>query len=250
MATRNPFLAPEVKSRRGGPVKQPLSRDIIVRATLDLLTQEGLDQVSLRKVAASLDTGPASLYAYVEDLQELYALVLDRALGDVETVGNPRRDWRQRLDALLHSYYQVLSRSLGLAQLALTMVAIGPNALRIVEVLLGLLEEAGIDKTTSAWAVDLISLYVTAIAAEHSHHRKLSSQSFGSLSRALDAVSAADYPRVHAVREDFVTGGGPDRFTWAVDALIAGILETPRTPINGKAKSAASPARKKRLRSR
>jgi AcrR family transcriptional regulator len=244
MSARNPFLAPEVKSRRGGPAKQPLSRDIIVRSTLDLLTQEGIDQVSLRKVAASLDTGPASLYAYVEDLQELYALVLDRALGDVETVGNPRRDWRQRLDALLQSYYHALSRSLGLAQLALTMIAIGPNALRIAEALLGLLEEAGIDKATSAWAVDVITLYVTAVAAEHSHHRKLSNQLKGSVSRAMFAVSEADYPRVYAVREEFLSAA-PDRFTWAIDALIAGILETPRTLTKDKPKSTPSRTRKK-----
>jgi len=81
MGTRDPFKASEVVSRRGGAAKQPLSRDIIVAAALDLLTQEGLDGLSLRKVAAALDTGAASLYAYVEDLQELHALLLDRALA-------------------------------------------------------------------------------------------------------------------------------------------------------------------------
>ena len=250
MSARNPFLAPEVKSRRGGPVKPPLSRDIIVKSTLDLLTQEGLEQVSLRKVAALLDTGPASLYAYVEDLQELYALVLDRALADVDTVGNPRRDWRQRLDALLQSYFHVLVRSPGLAQLALTIVALGPNALRIIEALLGLLQEAGIDTGTAAWAVDLISLHVTANAAEKSYRRKLPSEFIGTIARALDAVSEAEYPRIHAVHDDLVGGTGHERFTWAVDVLIAGILETPRSLTKGKPKSTTARTRKKTSRVR
>jgi len=50
--------------------------------------------------------------------------------------------------------------------------AAGPNALRIIEALLGLLGEAGVEQATAAWAVDLITLYVTAIAAEQSQRRR------------------------------------------------------------------------------
>ena len=78
MVARNPFEAPDVESRRGGPVKQPLSRDAIVAEALRQITTNRLKGMSLRKVAAALDTGPATLYAYVQDLDELYALVLDR----------------------------------------------------------------------------------------------------------------------------------------------------------------------------
>ena len=53
--------------------------------------------MSLRKVATALKTGPASLYAYVDDLQELQALVLDRALGGVDTRGAKRGAWRSNL---------------------------------------------------------------------------------------------------------------------------------------------------------
>jgi AcrR family transcriptional regulator len=79
MMARNPFEARHIESRLGGPVKQPLSRDAIVAEALRQLTSNGLEGMSLRKVAAALETGPASLYAYVEDLNELHALVLDRA---------------------------------------------------------------------------------------------------------------------------------------------------------------------------
>src|ERR1051325_979501 len=101
MGDRNPFQAPEVTSRRGGPSKAPLSRDVIVTAALALLCKDGADGMSLRKVASALETGPASLYVYVENLQELEALVLDRALGHVKTVGARGRDWQQRTTALL-----------------------------------------------------------------------------------------------------------------------------------------------------
>lgn len=225
MQSRNPFQAPEVTSRRGGPAKVPLSRDAIVAEALDLLTREGLEGMSLRKVASALDTGPASLYAYLENLQELRALVLDRALAGVKTDSGGGRSWGHRLASLLESYLHVLLDTPGLAHLAMSTIAAGPNALRIVEALLALLEEGGVDRATAAWAVDLLSLYVTAVAAEQSHRRD-DPDALGPIARALSAVSAEEYPRISAAREDLVAG--PGRVEWGLDVLLKGILQTPR----------------------
>jgi len=224
MSRRDPFQARPVTSRRGGPTKDPLSRDVIVTAALDLLTRQGAEGTSLRKVAAALDTGPATLYAYVDDLQELQALVLDRALGEVRTAG--AGDWRRRLLALLESYFEALSRRPGLAQLAMNAIAVGPNALRIMEALLGQLDEAGMEDATAAWAVDLLLLYVTAVAAEHGPRRGKPDPLAGA-ARALDKVSAATHPRVHALRGQMLAGDGPARFAWSIEVLLQGLLRTP-----------------------
>ena len=78
MAVQNPFMGREVRSRRSSAVKALLSRERIVDEALVLLRQGGLDAMSLRAVAKRLETGPASLYAYVDSLDSLRALVLDR----------------------------------------------------------------------------------------------------------------------------------------------------------------------------
>lgn len=223
----NPFDAPEVASRRGGPVKQPLSRDRIVLEALRQLKEDGLKGMSLRKVAAALDTGPASLYAYVADLDALHALVLDRALAEVDTRARGKAGWRERLVRVLTSYARTLSASPGLAQLAFGRVAVGPNALRITETLLALLAEGGVELATAAWAVDLLVLYVTAVVAEHSTGRD-PVPSDGSVTRAVRQISAADYPRIHAAREHMLSGKPEERFGWAVEVLLRGILQSPR----------------------
>ncbi|MGC4070793.1 MAG: TetR/AcrR family transcriptional regulator C-terminal domain-containing protein [Polyangiaceae bacterium] len=225
MSQRNPFVERNVASRRGGPVKDPLSRDRIVQAAYELLAEGGLESMSLRKVAARLETGAASLYAYVEDLRELQALVLDHALGKVRFPKSRGQDWRSRLVALLRSYVNVLIETPGLAHIAMNSIAAGPNALRIIEAELALLEEAGVGATTSAWAVDLLSLYGTAIAAEQSH-RKEHGNPFEPLLRTLEQLSAREYPRVHASRESLVSGDGEERFEWAIDVLLNGLLRS------------------------
>jgi AcrR family transcriptional regulator len=228
VAQRDPFETRVVTSRRGGPVKQPLSRDAIVTAALGLITSAGLEGMSLRKVASALDTGPASLYAYVDNLQELQALVLDRALLGVKTKGPwPGRDWRGRVGALLGSYLKVLSARPGLAQLALSTIAVGPNAMRISETLLGLLAEGGVARATAAWAVDLLLLYCTAIAAEKGQLHD-GPDPLERVGRAVATLSPEEYPHIFAARQELLSGTGNERGAWAVAVLLNGILRTPR----------------------
>lgn len=229
MPRRNPFEARPVRSRRGGPVKEPLSRDAIVAEALRQLTTQGLDGMSLRKVAAALDTGPASLYAYVDDLQELHALVLDRALAKVNLRAAAHADWRERLHGILRSYARVLGASPGLAQLAFGTIAVGPNASRISEKLLALLEEGGVDPSTGAWAVDLLVLYITAIVAERGKGVDPVAPE-GLVAKAISSLSEQDYPRLHAARAELLSGTREERFAWAVDVLLQGILQSRRLP--------------------
>ncbi|MFV8753144.1 TetR/AcrR family transcriptional regulator [Nannocystaceae bacterium ST9] len=246
MAVRNPFEARPVASRRGGPSKPPLSREAIVAEALRLLRTEGLAGMSLRKVATALETGPATLYAYVQDLDELHALVLDQALANVEIAG-ATGDWRERLTAVLESYGRVLSTSPGLARLAFGTVAVGPNALRITEALLTLLEEGGVDLATAAWAVDLLVLYVTAIVAEHADGLD-PAEPEGAVVRAVAGASEQDHPRVHAAGALLFSGTAEERFAWAIDVILGGILQTPRAPRAGSKKS--TKARKRSTRGR
>ncbi|RYG79326.1 TetR/AcrR family transcriptional regulator, partial [bacterium] len=197
MTANDPFNAREVRGRRGGHVKAPLTRDLVVSEALRQLKEDGLAGMSLRKIALALETGPASLYVYVDDLDALHALVLDRALADVDVSGGRHRAWRERIKAVLTSYARVLFASRGLAQLALGTVAVGPNALRILDALLGMLSAGGVAPNTAAWAVDLLVLYVTAIAAERSE-RADPGDPVGPIAQALARAPSETYPHLHA----------------------------------------------------
>ena len=195
---------------------------------LDLLSREGLPGMSLRKVAAALETGPASLYAYVDNLRELQALVLDRALSDVSIPDVSVGHWQIRLVSLLKSYTGTLINRPGLAQLAMNTIASGPNALRILEALLALFAEAGVDGQIAAWAVDLVSLYATAIAVEESHRQRYGDP-LEPFIQLLGGVSARDFPRIYAAREQLTAGQGQERFEWAIEVLLKGVLPMPST---------------------
>lgn len=212
-------------SRRARPAKPALSRAIIVAAGLDLLRQDGIAGLSLRKVAQRLDTGAASLYVYLDNLDALHAQMLDHALGEVAIPAEG--DWRQRLCGLLRNYLQVLHATPGLGQLAMMTMATGPNALRLLEAQLGLLLEGGLDERRAAWAVDALPLYICAIAAEQDLRRQQADPLAG-ITQALAAAPAVQYPHSHRLQAEMLAGNGEARLSWALDMLINGLIHTPR----------------------
>jgi hypothetical protein len=107
--------------------------------------------------------------------------------------------------------------------LALSTIAAGPNSLRVIEAQLEALEDGGLERGTAAWAVDLLPLYVTAISAEQGQ-RDPATSPMGPITRSLSVVSSNEFPRVHAAREELLGGKGDERFEWALETLITGVL--------------------------
>ena len=85
-------------SRRERPAKPALTRAGIVAAAVRIMQAEGLDRVTMRRLAQELDTGAASLYVYVRNTAELHAAMLEELLGQVDlTPVTAAGDWRDRL---------------------------------------------------------------------------------------------------------------------------------------------------------
>ncbi|QBS43664.1 TetR/AcrR family transcriptional regulator [Nocardia sp. CS682] len=217
-------------SRRARPAKAPLSRDVIIETGLRVLDQDGQAALTMRRVAQELDTGAASLYVYVANRDDLMAAMLDHVLGTIEepTGGT----WRERLFALVESAVTVMSRHEGLALVALGAIPTGTNALVLVDRMLALLAEGGVDERTNSWAVDLLFLHITAVAAEQSAYNTKGMRAEAHLAEVRErfaALPAERYPMIVALGDTMMSGEGDQRARWALRVLIEGILATPAT---------------------
>jgi AcrR family transcriptional regulator len=84
---------------RHGP-RQGLSIDAVVTAATDLADTEGLDAVTMRRVAKALGVAPMTLYTYVPGKAELLDLMLDAAYASMPRLDTSGQQWRQRLAAI------------------------------------------------------------------------------------------------------------------------------------------------------
>ena len=156
----------EPVSRRGGPARPALSRAAIVAAALAIADRDGLDAVSMRRVAEELDTGASALYVYIENRDDLLGAMFDHAMAPVAEAVAPDGDWRQRLAWLLLKSIVTASGHGGLARIALTTVPAGPNAAIMTKRVRDLLLEGGLPEATIPAALDLLALFVTAAALD------------------------------------------------------------------------------------
>jgi len=213
-------------SRRERPAKPALTRPGIIDAALVILRDEGLSKVTMRRIATALDTGPASLYVYVRDTEDLHAQILDTLLAPVTAAVPGAGPWRGRLKALLTSYRDVLFHHPEIARMALSTQPSGPNYLALGDTILGLLNEGGVPDRAAAWGLDLLLLYPTAVAVEHSNQKSPTQKAddLTALAAQIAVVDAARYPHVARLGDELVSGAGPDRADWAFDVLLDGIL--------------------------
>ncbi|MFG1609322.1 TetR/AcrR family transcriptional regulator [Actinoplanes sp. NPDC049265] len=222
----------EPVSRRERPAKPALSRDGVVGLAFRIMREEGLERVTMRRLASELDTGPASLYVYVRNTAELHGALLDELLAELfvesETLGAPA-DWRDRLIDLLSRFAELLFGYPSLARSLLVLMPHGPRYLRLVDTVLGLLLEGGASPRAAAWGVDVLVAHAVATAAEHGTRDEsvTGADEFDTLATVAASASASDYPHLDRVRDELFSGTGGERMRWSFEVLLRGIESAP-----------------------
>jgi AcrR family transcriptional regulator len=202
-----------------------------VSTAVAVMRAEGLEKVTMRRLAQELDTGPASLYVYLANTAELHAAVLDELLGEVDLDPAGGEDWRERLVGVLRSYTRLLVEHPALARSALSARPSGEHYLRLLETLLALLDDGDVPPRQAAWGVDVLLQSATATAAEVATRRQSTDTEaeWDALTHALHEVSDETHPHLHALAGSLLAGTPEDRLSWCFHMLINGIAHT-RTP--------------------
>jgi AcrR family transcriptional regulator len=122
------------------------TREAIVAAATDLADTHGLDAVSVRRVAAALQTRPMDLYHYFARKDELIDLMVDEVVAGAVLDELPR-DWRDALAAIARALHAVCLAHPWVVTAAGRQALIGPNVMRHVEQSLEATAALGIDWT-------------------------------------------------------------------------------------------------------
>jgi AcrR family transcriptional regulator len=227
-----PLTNPAVRRRstRDRPAKAPLSVDAVVDAALAILKSDGLEAVTMRRVGASLDTGAASLYVYVSGREGLLQAMLDRVTATIVLeVPDPSR-WRAQLQSLLQRLHHALVAHPGIAAMRLADPPTTDSVLRLTENLLGILLAGGVDAQNAAWACDIFVSLTTAVASEDDVRRARGGdhedrgQQVEELYETFAGLPPDRFPLLAAHAAQMVAGDGDERFRFALDVVIDGVV--------------------------
>ncbi|MEV4124348.1 TetR/AcrR family transcriptional regulator [Nocardia sp. NPDC049707] len=148
---------------RESPRRRPaVTRDDIVAAAMDLANSEGLDAVSMRRVASRLGVGPMALYTHIDSKDDLFDLLADALAGEIILDENElTADWRASITQVARSERAMIKRHPWATDLVGKRTTIGPNALLHIEQSLKALDGLGISPAQATQIVQAVDQYTT-----------------------------------------------------------------------------------------
>lgn len=179
----------------------------VVRVAIEIADAEGLEAVSMRRVADRLGLGTMSLYTYVPGKGELLDLMLDTVYGerspDVVRAGAAPRE---AMEALARDQWDFHHRHPWTLYVASSRAVLGPNESDAYEAVLAVAADFGVPAREAVAIVDAVSMYVRGAAR--------------------DAVEAAAAERVTGMTE----------LEWwqARDAILSEVMTAERFPTLGR----------------
>jgi AcrR family transcriptional regulator len=232
--------------RRGPGKRGPrpgLSADAIVDAAIRLADAEGLEGVSMARVAAELGFTPMSLYRYVASKEELLQLMWNGSARGAEGLVLEGDGWRARLRMWAIVQRDMLDRHPWLTQMPMAAPPMAPNSMIFVELGLGAMDGTPLADADKLRFIGLISSY-TLSEARMANDAVRAAREQGTPPWTYDALlrelaDEATYPRLHKIAwtppsPGSGSGGGPgggpgeppserEEFLFGIDRILDGI---------------------------
>jgi AcrR family transcriptional regulator len=135
-----------------------LTRDQIVAAAVRIIDADGVDALTMRRLAVELGSGVMSVYRHVRDRNELLDLVFDAVLSEIELA--ERNAWEVALVDVARSLRAVLHRHPNMVDILGSRPALGAHGLDLLERIFGVLRADGFSDVHAFRATSLLVSYV------------------------------------------------------------------------------------------
>ena len=199
------------------PQSQPsgLSRERILQVALAIAEREGIESLSMRRLAQELDVWPMSVYRYFQDKD---ALLDAMAAGAAAGVTRPSRrgSWRTQIAALLEDAQRSIDASPGLAS-RLPRAFLTPAGLELSEAGMAILLRAGFSKADAASAWRALWSYTYGFAMFRVESRR-------SVRAAVAVLPEDRYPALAAAGDELASALADDgQFGRGLERLLDGL---------------------------
>ena len=209
--------------------KPRLSKRTVTENALKLADADGLDALTIRKLAEHLGVTPMALYWHFRSKEDLLEGVAEQVWGEIDVNVDPEAPWWAQLQGLMESLVTVLRAHSAAAQLLLEHEKRNEAALRATEVTLDVLRRAGFDpQHASAIARSLLWTGITLVMSEPGYKPELDPEERGEMQRrnqvALAMLPASRYPRLIECAVPMTTCDEPEfHYRFGIGLFIDGV---------------------------
>ena len=214
--------------------RRALTRERVVTEALAVVNTDGAQALSMRALARRLGVVPGALYRHVRNKDQLYDLILDAVLAEVDCRTDLALPWIAQVATLTHRLRAVLESHPGIAALLKTRDPVSPASLALAEAFLAPLHAAGLSGRQAALAFRLIYDYTLGFAladpASPAEQRLRDSAARQQLHAFLRSLPASSFPTLAAHGTYAWADDREQRFTSGLDTVICGLQSAQRSP--------------------
>ncbi|MFC4120268.1 TetR/AcrR family transcriptional regulator [Nonomuraea zeae] len=153
--------------------RQTLSPQRIATVAVAVADAEGLDAVTMRRLATELGVAPMAAYRHVSGKDDLLELMVDHVYRELELPGDTA-GWREALRAIAVRTRELMLSHLWLAQLPPSAVlALTPSRTAVSERALRAVSELGLDADTMMAVATTVNSYTHGVTSAEIAMRQL-----------------------------------------------------------------------------
>jgi AcrR family transcriptional regulator len=227
--------------------RTPITTELLVDAAIELIESDGLDMLSMRRLADRFGIQAASVYWYVASKEHMLDLVVDRLhamavqavlVEQVEQRRTETESVQQVLRRFAIGYRSFLLAHPDSARVISSRLVVGENLSLLIEELLTLFRQAGLAPRESVHAAYVLLVYVqgfvlhetaplSVVTARPNDER---STTLNQMQQVLAALPSDRFPNTSAAAADLARPDMPARFTFGLDLLLAGLTQFMESP--------------------
>jgi TetR/AcrR family transcriptional regulator, tetracycline repressor protein len=189
--------------------------------------EEGIEALTMRRLADALGVLPNALYTYLPDKASILDAVLDDLIGDVERP-DPNASPRRGLVSLMASYRSLLLTQPGLIALTVSRPQIGPKAIRLREDGLTLLKRGGLSDADAVHAYMALFAYTAGFVAFEAGRPagERDAEQRADARKVHESLAADEFPTTRALARRLAKRPGEAEFTYGLERLLDGFAVT------------------------
>jgi len=201
------------------------SRARLQQAALALVDRDGLAGLSMRALAARLETGAMTIYTHVGSREELDLLVVDAVVGAARWPRRPRPDWRDEVRDVATAAWRAVRAHPEAIPLILVRRTRSAAALGVAEALLAALARSGRSRRRLLVAFRAVSALVMGFAQAElaGPLSRRAGEPAGAVVRRVRALPREAFPRLIEIAAAAATSDAESEFRHGLDLLLAGL---------------------------
>lgn len=204
--------------------RDPLSLDLIVQHAIVLADTDGIDTLSMRRLAGRCGVEAMSLYNHVANKDALLDAMVDRVVKDIY-IPDPDSPWVEAMRRRASSAHAVLMRHPWASMLMLSRPNMGPHMVRWVDATIGCLRQAGFSWVLADHAWNTLDSYIHGFTQQRLNFPFEESAHQAAAQAYLPMIPEDTFPNLHGMATEIAEGrhDGIQNFAFGLDLLLEGL---------------------------